>query len=179
MSFFFTATFWGIVIILFGLSIILKEVFHISFPIMRVLFGVLLIYFGVKVIYRGFGNPGKESGSTTVFSNSHIRYNPHEKDYNIIFSNGTLDLSTMQPPAENKKMEVNVVFGNGHVRLNDSIPTMIELNAAFGSAESPDKEVSAFGKSIYTTANFNEQKPHLFIKASVVFGKLVIENKHW
>lgn len=179
MGFFFTATFWGIVIVIFGLSIILKEVFHISFPIMRVLFGVLLIYFGVRVIYRGFGKHSWEGGNTTVFSNSRIHYNPLEKEYNVIFSNGTLDLSTMQPPTENKKMEVNVVFGNGHVRLNDSIPTRIELSTAFAGAETPDKTISAFGNSTYTTPNFSESKPHLLIKASVVFGKLVIDNRKW
>ena len=54
MSFLSTAAFWGVIIVLIGLSIILREVFHVNIPFVRIIFGVLLIYWGVKIISNGF-----------------------------------------------------------------------------------------------------------------------------
>jgi hypothetical protein len=56
-NFLSSGAFWGVVIVLVGVGLILREVFHIQFPFLRLLFGLLLIYWGVKIIYQGFTNP--------------------------------------------------------------------------------------------------------------------------
>jgi hypothetical protein len=54
MSLVSSGLFWGIVILLIGLSIILREIFDVHFPFIRVLFGALLNWRGVHMIAGGF-----------------------------------------------------------------------------------------------------------------------------
>ncbi len=176
MSFVSSAAFWGGIIVLFGLSIILREVFHIHIPFVKIIFGFILIYWGVKMICGGFNRPW--SHNSTVFSESNIRYDDSQREYNIIFGSGTIDLFKLENTG-NKKIEINVVFGNGILILNDSIPTKVEMSSVFGSAEAPDKSVNALGKTNYTTSAYKEGEPFIFVDAKVVFGKLDVQSKRW
>jgi predicted membrane protein len=177
MSYLSSGAFWGVIIVLIGLSIILREIFHIHFPILRIVFGVLLLYWGIKVIAGGFNRPW--AGHSTVMDQSSVTYGSNHREYNIVFGNGNVDLFKMEKPAHNQKMEMNVVFGNGHLILNDSIPVRVDMSSAFGSVESPDKSTSVLGNSIFQTSAYRENEPFLRIKASAVFGRISIECKRW
>src|SRR5438128_1704429 len=130
MSFFSSAVFWGVIVILVGLSIILKAVFGIHIPFLRILFGLILIYWVIRIISDGaFGF--RRTGNSAVFGEAHINYNEKQQDYNIVFGSGVVDLFKMDSSLTNKRIEVNVVFGNGTVILNDSIPILVEVSSAF------------------------------------------------
>ena len=176
MSFISSAVFWGAIIILFGLSIILREVFHIHIPFVKIIFGFILIYWGVKMIAGGFGRTWNHNSA--VFSESKMYDDGTQKEYNIIFGSGTIDLFKIENTG-NRKIEINVVFGNGILILNDSIPTKVEMSSVFGSAEAPDKSVNALGKTNYMTSTYKEGEPFVFIDAKVVLGKLEVQSKRW
>jgi hypothetical protein len=76
-------------------------------------------------------------------------------------------------------MEISVVFGNGNVILNDSIPIKIEMNTVFGATVLDDKHMNAFGKTHFTTSAYAEGKPHMLLETNVVFGKITITTKKW
>ncbi|CAN5447677.1 hypothetical protein BH11BAC1_BH11BAC1_03390 [soil metagenome] len=177
MSFISTGVFWGVVIILFGLSIILREVFHVHIPFVKILFGLILIYWGVKMIAGGFWNSGSRNSS--VFKNSEMQYDPKHDDYDIVFGSGTIDLFKVEAPMQNRKIEVSVVFGNGTVIINDSIPMKIEMNSVFGSSVMEDKRTSAMGKTYNTTSAYKEGQPYILLETNVVFGRLDIKSKRW
>ena len=62
MEFLASGVFWGSVIILFGVSIILNAVFGISIPVFRVVLALILIYFGIKILAGGaFHNDKKDA----------------------------------------------------------------------------------------------------------------------
>ena len=176
MSYLSSAAFWGFIIVLVGLSILLREIFHIHIPFVRILFGFILVYWGVKMIAGGFGRSW--SSNSVVFNESNMSYDDSKKDYNVIFGSSTIDLFKMENKV-GQKIEVNVVFGNGTLIINDSIPTLVEISSAFGSAQAPDKSVNALGKTSYTTSTYKDGEPCVFIKASVVFGRLEIQSKRW
>jgi predicted membrane protein len=177
MSLFSSATFWGAIIVLLGLSIILKAVFHINIPLVRIVFGILLIYWGIKMISGGFGK--RWSSNDVIFNEGSARYDDDKNDYNIIFGNGVVDLFKAETPAQKRKIDVNVVFGNGRLILNDSIPAKVKMTAVFGSAEAPDKSSNGFGESTFTTSTFSENAPYILIDATAVFGKLELESRKW
>lgn len=177
MSFISTGAFWGVVIILFGLSILLKEVFHVHIPFVKILFGLLLVYWGVKMIAGGFMKSG--SGNAAVFGKSNMEYDERHDDYDIVFGSGTIDLFKMETPTEKKKIEVSVVFGNGVLIINDSIPMKIEMNSVFGTNILEDRRVNALGTTHNTTSAYKEGQPFIKLETNVVFGKLVIQNKRW
>ncbi len=177
MSFVSSGLFWGVIIILIGLSIILKEVFHIHFPFLRVLFGVLLIYWGIKVIA---GNSWKSNKvNTTVFSTGGKHFSRQEKEYNVVFGKGSIDLFKADAPAENTKLEMNVVFGSAELILNDSIPAMVQMNSVFGNVRSADRQTGGFGSGVFSTSAYSQDKPHYLIEANAVFGNINIESKKW
>jgi hypothetical protein len=176
MSFLSSGAFWGAVIVLFGLSIILREVFQIHIPFMKILFGLILIYWGIKMIAGGFNRSW--SHNSAVFTESKMSYDDSQKEYNIIFGSGTIDLFKIENTGS-KKIEVNVVLGNGILILNDGIPAKVEMSSVFGTAEAHDKSVNALGKTNYTTSAFKDGEPFIFIEAKVVFGKLEVQSKRW
>ena len=177
MNFISTGTFWGVIIILFGLSILLREVFHINIPFMKIIFGLLLIYWGVRVIAGSAWR--NHSDNTAVFSDSEMQYDPKHDDYDIVFGSGTIDLFKMDAPTQKRKIEVSVVFGNGTVVVNDSIPMKIEMNSVFGASILQDKRINALGKSYNYTSAYKEGEPFVLLETNVVFGRLTIESKKW
>ncbi len=177
MSFVSSAAFWGVLIILFGLSIILREVFHINFPFFRVIIGILLIFWGIRVIT---GSSWKNrTDRSNVFSSYDVPYDNSKKEYNIILGRGNIDLFKAEMPDKTRKIEVNVVFGNANLILNDSIPAQVEMNAVFGSVRSDSEKSGGFGSSVYSTSAFKQNEPYYRIEANAVFGSLTIENKKW
>jgi len=177
MSYMSSAVFWGVLIILFGLSIILKEVFHINFPFLRVIFGIFLIFWGIKVISGSSWKNKNEN--TAIFSSANMSYENSKKEYNIVFGRGDIDLFKSEMPDRNRKIEVNVVFGNGNLIINDSIPTRVEMNSVFGNVRTDKDKASGFGSATYTTGTYNPNEPHYKIEANAVFGNLVIDNRKW
>ena len=177
MSFISSAVFWGVIIILFGLSIILKEIFHIHFPFIRVLFGILLVFWGIRVITGGSWKNKSESSS--FFGSADINYDESKNEYNIIFGRGNIDLFKSEVPDKTRKIEVNVVFGNGNLILNDSIAARVEMNSVFGNVRAENEKSGGFGSSIYTTSAYKQDQPYLQIEANAVFGSINIENKKW
>ena len=52
--FMFSAVFWGVIVVIVGLSIILRA-FGIKIPVMSVMFGLLFVYIGMSILTGGFG----------------------------------------------------------------------------------------------------------------------------
>lgn len=177
MSFISSAVFWGIIIVLFGLSIILKEIFHVNFPFLRVIFGIILIFWGLRVISGSSWRNTKEN--TVMFHSADMNYDESKKEYNIIFGRGNIDLFKSDIPEKRKKIEVNVIFGNGNLILNDSIPARIKMNSVFGNVRSERESVGGFGSSSFTTSAYKDNEPCFEIESNAVFGNLNIENRKW
>lgn len=180
MGFFSSGVFWGAVVILLGISILLRTIFHIHLPIVRVLFGVFLLYMGIRIIAGGFWRGGwGYNGNSTVFGNANMKYDSDKRDYSIVFGNGTIDLSNIRSVIDDRTVEVNVVFGNGTVRVNDTIPVIVRSTTAFGNTVMPDRNGAAFGEMQYTSPSYVAGQPHLTIETNCVFGKITVQKSQW
>ncbi len=168
MSFVFSSIFWGLLIILFGISIIIKAVFKIDIPIFRMVFALLLIYWGVKLM---FGNVfSKKTEGTVVFSEAKFDASSSNNEYNVIFGRSDIDLRNIDLSQGNVRAEVNIIFGSGSVYLSPEVPAIIKVETVFGDSRLPDKAVSSFGNTVYRTPVFKEDEPHLQIEMDIVFG---------
>ena len=166
--------FWGIVLIIVGLSLIIKVVFKIDFPIFKVLAAFLFIYLGIKILLGNFSFTGFHPGQNdVVFGESsfvHERTLPSQQ--NVLFGKGTIDLRNISADGFPAQMTVNTVFGNSIILLNKNIPVKVFVDAAFAGVSLPDGNSVAFGSSHYQTPAFAEGKPFLKIKADAVFGSV-------
>ena len=164
--------FWGAVLIVLGVWFIVRRSVPVRIPVIRIIVAVLLVYAGVRILVRG---PQSTDRNTAVFSESTMRYSAdRSREYNLLFSSGTVDLSRAAPSGASIHAEVNVIFGSGTLHVDPAQPVRVNMSAAFGAVESPNGRSVAFGDSVYTTPSYREGAPALEIHATAVFGRLVI-----
>ncbi len=167
--------FWGIVIILIGLSVLLKGL-NIHFPIFKIVIGILFIYFGIKIITGGFGHKTFHGGKNEVIfgEKEFTTENVKDQEYNVLFAKGLFDLTNVSPQTPGQHLKINTVFGASELRIKKNMPVKLTISTAFGSAKLPNGNSTALGTTHYSSENLKEQEPFFDIKADVVFGALDI-----
>ena len=167
----FDGIFWGIILIAVGVWFILRRYIPFQIPVFRLIIAVLFVYLGIRVLARG-----PLSGHPEPSFTSHQRYAAGwDRDYNVIFSSGDVDLSNVTVGASSVQTQVNVIFGSGVLHINPALPVRIDMSAAFGSVEAPDGRSVSFGDTMYTSASYRDGAPALVVRASAVFGRLVVQ----
>ncbi len=171
MNFMFSGLFWGLMLILIGLSVILKSVFHINLPIVRIIFALILIYWGVTLLSN---KKSKDNDETIMFKDSSILIEEAESEKTIIFGSGKINLSDIILTDENYHLKVNVIFGSGVVYVPKDFPAIIKVSAVFGEGRLPDGSTEVFGDSVYKSPDYDRSIPHLILDLDVVFGSGVV-----
>lgn len=172
--FIFSGVFWGAILILLGISIILKSLLNINIPFFQLLIAFFFIYLGVSILAGGVC--WKRSPKTIVFEEREVEGKPHER-YNVVFGRGEIDLSKISLEKGNVRVSVNTVFGSGVIKLNPQIPAEIKVSSVFAEARFPDGNSIFMGKYTYKTRDFKSEENYLVVDADVVFGALEIINK--
>lgn len=171
--------FWGILLILVGLSLILKIVFNIEFSIFRVIIAFLLIYFGIKIfIGKDFSLfPESDKEDQVVFSEKTIKKIENGKEYNAIFGGAKFDLREMTfPDSVVTHIKINTIFGGTQVIVNHDVPIHINSNTVFAGTKMPDGNSSAFGSLDFENDTAKKGKAKLVIETNTIFGGLHIKN---
>ncbi len=154
MSIFFGNLFWGILIILFGISMILKD-FNINIPLAKIFFGLIIILIGIRLLI------GKPQCSSSRNWNSVSHSTSTGREVTMVFASGTHDLTANK--FDHKHLDLTVVFGNGLVILPDDVNFVFEPTAVFGSTHIP-QHPDVEGDKVY-------------VEATAVFGRLEIQFK--
>ncbi|MBN1158844.1 MAG: hypothetical protein JXA61_05650 [Bacteroidales bacterium] len=170
--------FWGLLLILIGLSIILRVLFGVKF--FGAVIALFLIFVGISML---IGKPwmfrsGKRD-SDTIFEDRTIREMPgDETEYNVIFGRTVYDFTDQDfPDDKSVRIKVNTVFGSTTIKVDRNKPVMVRSDAVFGSSTMPDGNTVAFGSVNYSTDSFSTEKNHLLIEAPVVFGALHVKTE--
>ncbi|GAB1365570.1 hypothetical protein MASR1M36_04410 [Candidatus Cloacimonadaceae bacterium] len=154
MDFIFGNFFWGILVILLGLSIFLKG-FNIHLPLVKVFIAIIIIMFGVKLLIGG--KPSVKISKRNYRHDSSVFYTGQSREYTMVFASGTIDLSDL--PEDSKDFEITVVFGSALVILPDDLNFRISPTSVFGSTVLPQHKHSPDGKVVE-------------IESTAVFGRL-------
>lgn len=173
-----TGLFWGIILIIIGLSIIFKLFFDIS--IMRIVIAVAFILIGVRLLIgKPFMREKYMDENNVIFGERTLTGLPENgKEYNTIFGKTVYDLRNVDPLKEPyTKITINTIFGSTDVLLSDSIPVIIKADAVFSEARMPNNNTVAFGSSHYRSPNTTDSSAVLEIDGHVVFGSLVFRNR--
>ncbi len=169
MGFVFSGLFWGLMVILIGVAIIVNVTFNLKLPLFRIIMAMFFIFIGISILLKGFG-PNKSKD--VIFNETDMTYSESNKEYNIVFGKGNIDLSSMAEVKENQVIEINCVFGDADVKINTKIPVKLKIDSAFASALTPDGNTITFGNYTYTSPSYDTNQPFLKIKANVVFGAM-------
>ena len=175
MPFLFSGLFWGVMLVLFGASMILRAVFNLDIPIFRIVFALVIIYFGIKLLVGRQAFKGE--GNFSMFRNSDVTMSESGGEYNVVFGQSNIDLSHIDISESSKKVNVDVVFGSGNLLIDPQIPTKLKISTVFADCKLPHRNINFFGDSNYKTPAFVEGENYLLLNIDVVFGNVVIVEK--
>ncbi len=166
--------FWGIILIVIGLSIIFRIIFGIS--IFRVVIAVIFILIGLKIL---IGRPFihyEEGENNVIFrERRYVNVPVDGMEYNTIFGKAVYDFRDITALSNQRtKITFNTVFGSTEVLLSPSLPVKIKTDAVFSAASMPNGNSAAFGSTRYSSVNVSDSASVLEIEAHVVFGGLVV-----
>ncbi len=168
--------FWGILLILIGIGIVIRVVFNIHFPIVKFIIAFFFIFIGIRMLIGNFNtwdNDGDEH--TTIFSESKVDgLDENNKEYNVIFGSSVIDLRGVDLSKGSKEIEVNTIFGSTILKMDQSTPIKVKAEAVFASAKLPNGSTASFGTGTYESENFDRDTNHIYIKSDVVFGSFEI-----
>lgn len=132
MSFFASGAFWGVLIILWGLSLVLKSFFpKINIPMGSIFVAICFILFGVQLLMSSMGE--KENKTSEINFKEGARVSKHgTEEINVVFSSGVYDMTDIKNLETNRSMEINVVFGSATIYIAPETPVIIDGTAVFG-----------------------------------------------
>jgi len=164
--------FWGLLLVVLGLSLIFKIVFNVDFPLFRVFVAFLLIFFGIKMLFGNFHRPMvfQTSEKDVVFGERIFNEPESNRDYSVVFGKGVFDFRDYDLKGEKQRVKISTVFGASIVKIKKDMPVRIKVESAFAGADLPNGNSAAFGSTTYTSPDFDSEKPFLEIKLDVVFG---------
>jgi predicted membrane protein len=171
------AVFWGILLVLIGLSIIFRIVFDVN--LFRVLFAVILILIGIKILVGGKGIFNIRSASKDVIFNERtFAETPENKaEYNVVFARSVFDYrKTGFRGGRPAKIKINTLFGSTVIKVDEDTPVKIKVNAVFAGAKLPDGNTIVFGSGYWQGGTREPEGNYLIIDADVVFGSLEVKN---
>lgn len=174
-----TSLFWGIILILVGLSLIIKIVFKVDFSIFRVIVAFFLIYFGIKLfIGKDFSLfTDKDRESEVIFSERTITKLENGKEYNVIFGGAKFDLREMTfPDSTPMHVKINTIFGGSQITILSNVPIHVNANTVFAGTKMPDGNTSAFGSFNFENDSAKTNRAKLILETNTVFGGLQIKN---
>jgi len=165
------AIFWGALLIVIGIALVIKVVFNVDFPIFKIIVAFFFIYLGIRILLGNFGMFHFKTGPNEVLFTERYFRSPYEyTEYNVIFGKGVFDFTDIDLSEGTKNYKISTVFGGSVIKVNTDQPVKIAADAVFAGAELPDGNTAVFGSSSYASDSYNPDSTHLFIKVDVVFG---------
>jgi len=174
MGILLSGVFWGSVLILLGLSVIIEHVFHINIPVFKIVFACLLIYIGIRLLLGGLGIRSFDTRMRACNFGVIEAKSGGGHDYSVVFGKGEIDLRGVTAGKDGTAVDVDCAFGKAVVRIKESQPMVIRSDTAFGASRFPDGDTAAFGSHVYRTKAFKEGSACITVKADLAFGELEV-----
>ena len=171
MRFLSSGIFWGFIVILFGVGILLKSVFHVNIPFFKILIGIIVILFGVSIIFNAINS----RRNNTVFREYNFNFGTIEKEYNIVFSKGVFDFTNFNFSNYNGEfIKINSAFSKSEIYLSRNFEYEIRADSVFGVVSLPNGESVSFGNIARLENAENSELKRINLHVSSVFGETKI-----
>jgi predicted membrane protein len=170
--------FWGVLLVLIGLAIIFRVVFHIN--LFGVLFAVFLIFLGISLLVgKSWMFQHKKGERNVMFEDRTVIEQPRDNtEYNVVFGRSVYDFRNIEfPDNQPIRVKINTVFGNSVILISKNTPVRIKSDAVFAASTMPDGNTVAFGSTQFATDTNAVSVNHLYIEAPVVFGAVQVREE--
>jgi hypothetical protein len=175
MNIIFREAYWGGLIILAGVLLIVRNVFKIDLPVMGIIFPIFIITLGISLL-TGFRGESWHwgGGKSTLFSDQKFDNVSGDEHYSVVFGKGSYDLRNLRPVDKDIHVDISCAFGGVEIFINPAVPMRIKVSSAFGGGQMPDGHTVAFGERTYRTPAYKDGAPCVSVKASTAFGGIEI-----
>lgn len=171
MRFLSSGIFWGFIIILLGVGIFLKSIFHINIPFFKIFVGIIVILFGISIIFNAINS----RKSSAVFGEYTFKSGFGEKEYNIVFSKASMDVANFDFSNYNGEfIKINSVFSSTEIYLSRNFEYEIRADSVFGVVRLPNGEGVSFGNIVRLENTENSELKRINLHVSSVFGEVKI-----
>ncbi len=165
------AVFWGSLLIILGVTLVIKVIFNIDFPVFKILVAAFFVFLGIWILFGSFGRVNIRSGPNDVlFSERYYQAPFDQPEYNVVFGKGVFDFTNVDLSEGSKNVKIGTIFSASQIKISKDMPVEISADAVFAGAELPDGNTAVFGSATYVTDSYQPDSAHLKIKLDVVFG---------
>jgi hypothetical protein len=162
--------FWGTLLILIGLQLLVSAIFGIDLPVLRLAFGVWIVYLGISLLY------GIMPWRTYLYhwstNSTHKTQTEDSSSHSVVFGTQHLNFSDLDFTVQTEKT-TNTVFGTTYITLDPTVPTSINASAIFGTVIFPNNRQVASGSESYNNYS-NSDVSVLILNVNAVFGTVII-----
>ncbi|MFW6017038.1 MAG: hypothetical protein ACOCRK_11420 [bacterium] len=170
LNIFFTSYFWGVLLIILGISALLKAL-NINIPLFRTFIALIFIYIGISLLL-GHNFYINVDDNFTLFSENHYDLLTAEnREINVLFGSGIVDISNMELNDESVDIELNTIFASSELRLSRDNPIRIDASSVFASVTMPNGNSISFGEHQYNSGD-HEAQGVINLDLSAVFGSI-------
>ncbi len=162
--------FWGSLIIILGLSMILKA-YGITFPILRLFFGGLLIYIGVYILSHRDSFSSRYSWGDAKYKYSKI--SSTKEKYSVAFCKKEIDLSYLRPQ-EPMIIEVSVFCSNLTIKTHPHVPVETIIDAFCSQVNTPQTSFSTFASHQYANES-SHSSPLITLRINAACSNVEIQ----
>ncbi len=172
--------FWGIIIVISGAVLLARVIFNLEFPAIRIIAGLFLILAGIMMLLGdGLPWPFKKAENEIFFRSQTIRSGDEPlPDLQIAFSTVVLHIDRVEQPESREEISINNLFSGSTIYLPCDVPLSITVDAVFAGVKMPGTNTPLFGRGMFTSDNFDPDRPHLAIRANCVFGSVTFMYRH-
>jgi hypothetical protein len=170
------AVFWGILLVVIGLSIIFRIIFDVN--LFRVLLAVIVILIGIKILVGGKGIFNiRTDRNDVIFNERTFVETPENKaEYNVVFARSVFDYRKVGIKGGRPvKVKINTLFGSTVIKVDENTPVKIKVDAVFAGAKLPDGNTIVFGSGFWQGESPEPEENYMIIDAGVVFGSLEVK----
>ncbi len=170
-----------VLIIIFGVLMLLRNLFGWNISFFRVLIGVIIVAVGISLLTggarwfsTGFGRQSDSgaqyqgapvgSDQEIVFSQRHFTATGSAK-FSYIFSSGTVDLTALPPGPQT--IQIDAIFSGVTVYVRPGQDVKLRGSAAFGSFRTPGGDGVYFG-------NIGRGEGEATLEGTAVFGGIEV-----
>ncbi|MEJ6950555.1 LiaF domain-containing protein [Natronospora cellulosivora (SeqCode)] len=169
LGIFFSSYFWGVLLILLGVSAVLKS-FNINIPLFRTFIALVFIYIGFALLF-GQSILVDIDENLTIFSESNYSLSvPEDREINVLFGSSIIDLTNLEIEDDEINIEVNNIFASTEIQLSRNLPLRINASSVFGSASFPDGSKISFGEHKYNSVD--DDIEHIYLDINTVFASV-------
>lgn len=171
--------FWGVLLIVIGIALVIRVVFNVEFPVFRIIFAVFLIFLGIRLLVGGSWFAYDSGDQDVLFGERKFMITGQEEkaEYNVIFGHGIYDFTKVDLSSGSRRYKIGTVFGGSNIIISRDMPVRVHADAIFAGAELPDNNTAIFGSTSFSLGTPSDTSNLLEIKVDVVFGGVQVRVK--